>query len=263
MELDIGKDIPAEKVIHSDRSLSFDLDLSPQLLAERFLSSHRDSLIEYISNHIQLQNRIGQSDNAKLFRVGDKSYLQISMYSAESALGNQALKSDTFPGIHRLPYPNFVGGCSNFRQVKNSRIMVYGVSQPTVLGIKNVLKYVNGCKMDWVFWINLREEPVIYVNEKPFCCRERETLDINLDYLLGIQAGNLQEFEERLRSDLVSLVKEHENTFEYYYQGNTMVNELYCEPALPGSIKTVKQLFEEELIIHGEKLSYRVSSFFF
>lgn len=69
--------------------------------------------------------------------------------------------SSTFSGdIH-------VTGAPNFRRVQNEPL--YGIGQPSLYTIRTILNLVKGTQ---VRWICLREEPVIYINSRPFVLRE-------------------------------------------------------------------------------------------
>jgi len=73
---------------------------------------------------------------------------------------------------HRLPQP--MKGASNFRVMAGAR--VYGVAMSTVAGIRNVLWAVKQQALkegEEVLWFNMREEPVVYVNGRPFVLREQ------------------------------------------------------------------------------------------
>ncbi|PKU75784.1 hypothetical protein MA16_Dca026234 [Dendrobium catenatum] len=62
---------------------------------------------------------------------------------------------------------------------------VHGVAIPTINGIRNVLVHIdarqNG-KQKKVLWHNLREEPVVYINDRPFVLRDVEKPFSNLEY---------------------------------------------------------------------------------
>ena len=55
---------------------------------------------------------------------------------------------------------------------------IFGVGMPTVDGVVSVLKNVSGStspgasKRVHALWINMREEPVVYINGRPFVLRE-------------------------------------------------------------------------------------------
>lgn len=89
-------------------------------------------------------------------------------------LGRQTvLKSDHCPGCQSMSLPERVEGAPNFREVAG--LPVYGVANPTIDGIRAVLQRVgSGVGGRQVLWHNMREEPVIYINGKPFVLREVE-----------------------------------------------------------------------------------------
>lgn len=89
-------------------------------------------------------------------------------------LGSQTvLKSDHSPGCQILSLPERVEGAPNFREVPG--FPVYGVANPTIDGIRSVIERVGSSRGGRpVFWHNMREEPVIYINGKPFVLREVE-----------------------------------------------------------------------------------------
>lgn len=89
-------------------------------------------------------------------------------------LGSQTvLKSDHCPGCQNLNLPDRVEGAPNFRSVPG--FPVYGVANPTVDGIRAVIQRISGSRGHRpVLWHNMREEPVIYINGKPFVLREME-----------------------------------------------------------------------------------------
>lgn len=83
------------------------------------------------------------------------------------------LKSDHCPGCQHPSLPERVEGAPNFREIPG--FPVYGVANPTVDGILSVIQRIGSCKGGRpVFWHNMREEPVIYINGKPFVLREVE-----------------------------------------------------------------------------------------
>lgn len=101
-----------------------------------------------------------------------------------SVLGKKTiLKSDHFPGCHNKRLVPHIDGAPNYR--KATSLPVHGVAIPTIDGIRNVLSHIrahmNGEQIR-VLWINLREEPVIYINSRPFVLRDVEQPFSNLEY---------------------------------------------------------------------------------
>merc|ERR1711981_1318647 len=78
--------------------------------------------------------------------------------------------ADHFEKIQKLPDP--IPGCTNFRRIPGYK--VYCCGQPTIDGFKNCLDKVCGTiypKDGKIIWINLRQEPNVYINGNPLCAR--------------------------------------------------------------------------------------------
>merc|ERR1712051_242631 len=78
--------------------------------------------------------------------------------------------ADHFEKIQKLPDP--IPGCPNFRRIPGYK--VYCCGQPTIDGFKNCLDKVCGTiypKDGKIIWINLRQEPNVYINGDPLCAR--------------------------------------------------------------------------------------------
>merc|ERR1712223_145752 len=78
--------------------------------------------------------------------------------------------ADHFEKIQKLADP--IPGCPNFRRIPGYK--VYCCGQPTIDGFKNCLD--KGCgtiypKDGKIIWMNLRQEPNVYVNGNPLCAR--------------------------------------------------------------------------------------------
>merc|ERR1712029_422617 len=81
-----------------------------------------------------------------------------------------AAMADHFEKIQKLPDP--VKGAPNFHRIPGYK--VYCTGQPTLEGFKNVLEKVCGTiypKDGKIIWLNLRQEPSVYVNGMPICAR--------------------------------------------------------------------------------------------
>merc|ERR1712149_84510 len=81
-----------------------------------------------------------------------------------------AAMADQFDKMQKLPDP--LPGCPNFHRIPGYK--VYTTGQPTLDGIKNVLEKVTGTiypKDGPIIWLNLRQEPDVYVNGQPICAR--------------------------------------------------------------------------------------------
>merc|ERR1712115_261904 len=81
-----------------------------------------------------------------------------------------AAMADQFDKMQKLPDP--LPGCPNFHRIPGYK--VYTCGQPTLDGIENVLEKVTGTiypKDGPIIWLNLRQEPDVYVNGQPICAR--------------------------------------------------------------------------------------------
>lgn len=96
-----------------------------------------------------------------------------------------------------------IEGAPNYRKIKG----IHSTGQPTVEGIKKVLDEA-GAKDKEARWINLREEPVIYIDGKPHSMRLKSEATENLKQP-GISAENLKKQEDELKKDLINKAKEN------------------------------------------------------
>eukprot|EP00033_Pygsuia_biforma_P004146 GCRY01004549.1.p1 GENE.GCRY01004549.1~~GCRY01004549.1.p1 ORF type:complete len:585 (+),score=160.20 GCRY01004549.1:98-1852(+) len=72
-----------------------------------------------------------------------------------------------------------------------------------------------------IVWVNLRAEPVLFINDLPFAPRDPYSLDINLDYLIGIQKYDLERLEVRLKADVLEHVRTTDGVLDYVHQERT------------------------------------------
>lgn len=117
-------------------------------------------------------------------------------------LRHTILKSDHFPGCQNTRLRPLLDGAPNYRQIAD--MPVYGVAIPTVSGVRRVLDTLGAGKgKRKVLWHNMREEPVIYINGKPYVVREADKPFANLEYT-GIDGDRVEDMEARLKQDVLS-----------------------------------------------------------
>merc|ERR1712055_90892 len=112
--------------------------------------------------------------------------------------------ADHFEKIQKLPDP--VAGCPNFRRVPGYK--VYCCGQPTVAGFKAALEKVCGTiypKDGKIVWVNMRQEPNIYVNGEPVCARPPNKIgeyaelgNVTRDSAKATEVKFLEECEKRI-----------------------------------------------------------------
>jgi protein-tyrosine phosphatase len=172
------------------------------------------------------------------------------------------LKGDHFPGAQNKKLRPFIDGAPNFRQVEG--LPVYGVAIPTVDGILNVLKEIlvdnndqqggEGGKSQVCHWHNMREEPVLYINGKPFVLREMEKPFANVEYT-GITSARVEGMEQRMKQDVLKEVGMFGGIMvcEESEEGDLINN---WEAVEPGDVQTPREVYED-----FSKLGYKVKYF--
>ncbi|CAN6706174.1 unnamed protein product [Malus baccata var. baccata] len=172
---------------------------------------------------------------------------QVMKLRGGSVLGKKTiLKSDHFPGCqNKRLYPH-IDGAPNYRQADS--LHVHGVAIPTIDGIQNVLNHIGAQQIDGkraqVLWINLREEPVVYINGRPFVLRDVERPFSNLEYT-GINRARVEQMEARLKEDLLTEAARYGNKILVTDElpDGQMVDQ--WEPVSRDSVKTPLEVYEE------------------
>ncbi|XP_058195959.1 uncharacterized protein LOC131312310 isoform X4 [Rhododendron vialii] len=171
---------------------------------------------------------------------------QVMKLRGGSVLGKKTiLKSDHFPGCQNKRLSPQIDGAPNYRQADS--LHVHGVAIPTIDGIRNVLNHV-GAQIDGkqtrVLWINLREEPVVYINGRPFVLRDVERPFSNLEYT-GINRDRVEQMEARLKEDILLEAARYGNKILVTDElpDGQMVDQ--WEPVTHDSVKTPLEVYEE------------------
>merc|ERR1712236_22568 len=124
--------------------------------------------------------------------------VQCKLWLKMGEMANAACMVDHFDKIQKLPEP--VPGCPNFRRVPGYK--VYCCGQPTVAGFKAVLEKVCGTiypKDGKIIWVNMRQEPNIYISGEPICARPPNKIG---EYA---ELGNVT--RDKVKADEVELVR--------------------------------------------------------
>ncbi|XP_057966266.1 uncharacterized protein LOC131156522 isoform X5 [Malania oleifera] len=181
---------------------------------------------------------------------------QVMKLRGGSVLGKKTiLKSDHFPGCQNRRLSPQIDGAPNYRQADS--LCVHGVAIPTVDGIRNVLNHI-GAQIDKkqakVLWISLREEPVVYINGRPFVLRDVERPFSNLEYT-GINRARVEQMEARLKEDVLLEAARYGNKILVTDElpDGQMVDQ--WEPVTCESVKTPLEVYEE-LQVNGYLVDY-------
>jgi len=131
--------------------------------------------------------------------------------------------TDAFDGIDRLAEgaPR-TDGAPNFRRMPG--FPLFGTGQTTIEGFEKCLEPVLKKYGDekHVFWVNLRQEPVVYVNNKPFTARDPKNLQIQIDSKnpdqdvnFHLEINNPEECSA-METDFAEEIRKRGEDFKYY-----------------------------------------------
>eukprot|EP00484_Ammonia_sp_Unknown_P017329 CAMPEP_0197034490 /NCGR_PEP_ID=MMETSP1384-20130603/12596_1 /TAXON_ID=29189 /ORGANISM="Ammonia sp." /LENGTH=494 /DNA_ID=CAMNT_0042464431 /DNA_START=13 /DNA_END=1494 /DNA_ORIENTATION=- len=128
---------------------------------------------------------------------------------------NGFVKVDHFENIYRIE-PKFEGS-PNLRQVQGFQI--YGTGQPNKSSIERLLNiWFNDMKLTKCLWVNMRTEPVIYVQDISLAPRDpkhpSENIDFGEDGIISIDDIHL--FNAELEKVVKKNIEENKNVFVYH-----------------------------------------------
>merc|ERR1712168_1209371 len=153
-----------------------------------------------------------------------------------------AAMADHFDKIQKLP--DKVDGVPNFRRVPGYK--VYCCGQPTIAGFENALNKACGDlypKTNKIIWLNMRQEPIVYVNGNPICARPPNKI------------GEYAELGNVTRDS----VKKDEEEFFRVVEGRAKGNDgklKYVDVNKKETEIEVKELFTLSQVIEGLKEKY-------
>jgi hypothetical protein len=164
-----------------------------------------------------------------------------------SPLPSPTLQRDGF--IERInlvsEYDEFViEGASNFRRIPQTS--VHAVAQPTIEGLKILLRKMrrDRGKSEGILWINLREEPIIYINGIPYVLRDRYFTLRNIRAYSGITANRLEMLEQRLKEDIINETLNYEGRILLHGEDQDGNVRAVWEDVHVDDILTVKEVME-------------------
>lgn len=99
-------------------------------------------------------------------------------------------------------------------------------------------------RTDKIVWINLREEPIIYINNIPYVLRDRYFTLRNTRAYKGITGDRLEQLEERLKEDVIREIKNSNGRILVHgedREGNVIPS---WEDVNPDDVKTVREIME-------------------
>ncbi|KFG26252.1 uncharacterized protein NESG_01371 [Nematocida ausubeli] len=126
-------------------------------------------------------------------------------------------------------------GVSNFRKIGN----IFGLSQPITEGIHNLATYYK----KKIIWINLREQPVIYINGLPFLLKDKKAPFSNIKSFVGISYKRMEEMEKRLKKDIQELANRSGGFIKVYTEKTPKT--LWASNIYVRQVQTVREVFNE------------------
>ena len=172
---------------------------------------------------------IRQTERFSMSTVAPPSNLYVSQRDGQVLGRWMGLKSDDYPSDSAFSkkLALHISGAPNFRQIRP--LTICGVGQPSLYGIRTILNlmkmrelktissdpmevsesdvtaasFVSNLAHRQAVWINLREEPVVYLNNRPFVLRELDHPFKNMHDFKGIGGRGITLIEKRLKNDIL------------------------------------------------------------
>ncbi|KAI5166763.1 hypothetical protein NEIRO02_1401 [Nematocida sp. AWRm79] len=134
-------------------------------------------------------------------------------------------------------YKNETGfvGVNNFRKTGN----IFGLSQPTAEGIHNIANFYK----KKLIWINLRDQPVIYINGLPFLLKDKKAPFSNIKSFIGISYKRMEEMEERIKKDVQELANLSGGFIKVYTEKTPKI--LWASNIYVRKVETVREVFKK------------------
>ncbi|KAJ3117238.1 hypothetical protein HDU96_007497 [Phlyctochytrium bullatum] len=155
------------------------------------------------------------------------------------------LKSDHFETAVNNNLDFHLQGAPNFRMAD---LNIFGVAQPTVSGIGTILTLLN-CRPETdsdgaeTVFICAREEPLIYLNRRPFVLRDNNSPFQNIKTFQGIAGHRLEQMEARLKEEVLREV--HKNSGLLLVHEEVENGRIIPSWMAIDDIKTIREVFEE------------------
>ncbi len=167
---------------------------------------------------------------------------------------NTILKIDHWSGgrdiEHPAELPLSIQGAPNFRKIDLSfgeSHQIYAVAQPTLSALRKILEYVTTeslLPVTRIVWVNVREEPLIYINGEPFVLRDQYASLRNIKAYTGITNRRLEQMEFRLKEDIAAESRAFLNRILLHSEGSN--HELLPIWESVNQISTLQELFSQE-----------------
>jgi predicted nucleic acid-binding protein len=184
----------------------------------------------------------------KLISVSNESILEASEINHQLGLkytdivkerkgkvlgNNMILKFDHF--IDQIDSFSTIKGCPNFRKIK-SEVSLFASSTPNTSSFDGIFQNLKHKK---VVFINLRQEPHIYINGEVYCLRSAQSSFENI-YFSGVKMKKVEKLEKMLKEDIELESKELKKILVHDETNNKDLVESWIETK---DIKTSQEVF--------------------
>merc|ERR1719419_282891 len=160
----------------------------------------------------------------------------------------------------RYEYGSFLEGAHNFYFEKKVGQGCCSVAQPTIQGITTILHLLRTKAKEGsskILWVNLREEPVIYINDIPVVLREKDAPFSRLpEFDLGLTQEKIKSIATRLKEECLQEAEDF---------GKLLVHKIKQSGNSPQAIwinrdqlrvRTMQEVFLEISAAYTGKLDY-------
>lgn len=144
------------------------------------------------------------------------------MRVAERLIDRSVAKCDHNGNMHLLKTE--IIGLANYRKCGNTPI--YGSGQPTIDAFRKLNDTLTEAGFEKVVSCNVREDPVVYVNQLPFSPRDDKALNVPIVLPSSLTDADRKALETRMSDNLKFSVKRKGNLHDY-------MEEMYENPDQP------------------------------
>merc|ERR1711931_32319 len=168
--------------------------------------------------------------------AGSAGYTHSSIMGENPEIWKAAAMADHFDKIQKLAEK--IEGVPNFRRVPGYK--VYCCGQPTIAGFENAINKACGDiypKTNKIIWLNMRQEPIVYVNGNPICARPPNKIGEYAE-LGDVTRDSVKKDEEEFLRVIEGRAKGNDNKLKY-----VDVNKKECEVEVK-ELTTLSQVIE-------------------
>lgn len=134
----------------------------------------------------------------------------------------------------------FIAGAPYFRMLP--RLNVAGVAQPTISGVRTIVNQLRRIFDGPIVWINLREEPLIYINNEAHIVRERKE-PFNPMIIPNVTGRSIAQIENKLKQEVLQEARDNGGNISLYVEGSNGLMGDQWESADAEHVSTLDEVF--------------------